>query len=147
MRLIRCAGLDPRKPRSIADQRRHRAHVPSVLRGLPLFMTLFAFVGIAVTSATMVIYGEAIPDPTVLLGRLGGGLAVVVSLAVGVAPNVPGFLQTAGWVDSLPEIFTSLYTYAWFGGFVLAGVVYWGLAWASGVAGIEPRPSDRDADP
>ena len=48
--------------------------------GLPLFMTLFAFIGVAVTSATVVIYGEAIPDPTVLAGRMGGGLAVVVSL-------------------------------------------------------------------
>jgi len=48
--------------------------------GLPLFMTLFAFIGVAVTSATVVIYGEAIPDPTVLAGRMGGGLTVALSL-------------------------------------------------------------------
>jgi NCS1 family nucleobase:cation symporter-1 len=48
--------------------------------GLPLFMTLFAFIGVAVTSATVVIFGEPIPDPTVLAGRMGGGLAVAVSL-------------------------------------------------------------------
>ena len=48
--------------------------------GLPATMTLFAFIGVAVTSATTVIYGEAIWDPTVLLGRMGGGLSVVVSL-------------------------------------------------------------------
>ncbi len=48
--------------------------------GLPLFMTLFAFIGVAVTSATVVIFGEAIPNPTVLAGRMGGGLGVVVSL-------------------------------------------------------------------
>jgi len=48
--------------------------------GLPFFMTLFAFIGVAVTSATVVIYGEAIPDPTVLAGRMGGGLGVMVSL-------------------------------------------------------------------
>jgi nucleobase:cation symporter-1, NCS1 family len=48
--------------------------------GLPLFMTLFAFIGVAVTSATVVIFGEAIPDPTVLAGRMGGGFAVVISL-------------------------------------------------------------------
>ncbi len=48
--------------------------------GLPTTMTLFAFIGVAVTSATVVIFGEAIWDPTVLLGRMGGGFAVVVSL-------------------------------------------------------------------
>jgi NCS1 family nucleobase:cation symporter-1 len=48
--------------------------------GLPFFMTMFSFIGVAVTSATVVIFGEAIPDPTALAGRMGGGLAVVVSL-------------------------------------------------------------------
>ena len=48
--------------------------------GLPTTMTLFAFIGVAVTSATTVIYGEAIWDPTVLLGRMGGGVTVVISL-------------------------------------------------------------------
>ncbi len=48
--------------------------------GLPATMTLFAFIGVAVTSATVTIFGEAIWDPTVLLGRMGGGLAVMLSL-------------------------------------------------------------------
>ncbi|MEC9073499.1 MAG: NCS1 family nucleobase:cation symporter-1, partial [Myxococcota bacterium] len=48
--------------------------------GLPTTMTLFAFIGVAVTSATVTIFGEAIWDPTVLLGKMGGGFAVVVSL-------------------------------------------------------------------
>jgi NCS1 family nucleobase:cation symporter-1 len=48
--------------------------------GLPTFMTLFAFIGVAVTSATVTIFGEAIPDPTELLGRMGGGVAVALSL-------------------------------------------------------------------
>jgi NCS1 family nucleobase:cation symporter-1 len=48
--------------------------------GLPTTMTLFAFIGVAVTSATITIFGEAIWDPTVLLGKMGGGFAVVVSL-------------------------------------------------------------------
>ena len=48
--------------------------------GLPTTMTLFAFIGVAVTSATTVIFGEAIWDPTVLLGRMGGGLTVAISL-------------------------------------------------------------------
>lgn len=48
--------------------------------GLPLFMGLFAFIGVAVTSATVVIYGEAIPNPVDLAGRMGGGMAVAISL-------------------------------------------------------------------
>jgi NCS1 family nucleobase:cation symporter-1 len=41
--------------------------------GLPTTMTLFAFIGVAVTGATVVIFGEPIADPTILLGRLGAG--------------------------------------------------------------------------
>ena len=208
--------------------------------GLPFFMTLFSFIGVAVTSATVAIFGEAIPDPTVLLGRLEGGVSVVLSLlalsiatlstnlaanvvspanalvnlapraftfksaalttaiigalmlpwkliessegyiftwlvgysallgpiggilladywllrrtqlnaddlyrrhgsyeytsgvnpkalfalAVGIAPNVPGFLATAGLIDGVAPLFANLYTYAWFTGFVLSGGLY-----------------------
>jgi NCS1 family nucleobase:cation symporter-1 len=47
---------------------------------LPLTMTLYSFVGIAVTSATMVIYGTAIWDPVQLLARFQSPVAVVISL-------------------------------------------------------------------
>lgn len=47
---------------------------------LPLTMTLYSFVGIAVTSATMVIYGSAIWDPVQLLSRFQSPVAVVISL-------------------------------------------------------------------
>ncbi len=50
------------------------------LIGLPTTMTLFSFIGIAVTSATIVIYGQAIWDPITLVGKLGSPVAVVVSL-------------------------------------------------------------------
>jgi len=208
--------------------------------GLPTFMTLFAFIGVAVTSATVVIFGEAVTDPTELLGRMGGGFAVVVSLlalsvatistniaanvvspanalinlsphhisfrlgalitagigfaifpwkliestegyiftwligysallgpiggiliadyyivrrtrlhlddlyrrkgrynylggfnpvalaalVIGVLPNVPGFLEAAGFVESVPGFFSAVYTYAWFVGFLLSGGLY-----------------------
>lgn len=52
------------------------------LIGLPTTMTLFSFIGIAVTSATIVIYGKAIWDPIALVGNLGSTTAVVVSLVV-----------------------------------------------------------------
>jgi nucleobase:cation symporter-1, NCS1 family len=48
--------------------------------GLPTTMTLFAFIGAAVTSATIVIYGKALWDPVDLLGRVGGLLVVIVSM-------------------------------------------------------------------
>jgi NCS1 family nucleobase:cation symporter-1 len=221
--------------------RSQRDQVVGQAIGLPTFMTLFAFIGVAVTSATVAIFGEAIADPVVLLGRMGGGAAVLVSLAalslatlstnlaanvvspanaiinlaperftfrlgalltaglglaifpwkliessqgyiftwligysallgpiggillvdyylvrrtqlelddlyrrgglyeyrhgynpralaaltLGVVPNVPGFLEAAGFVESVPAIFSSLYTYAWFVGLGLAGGLYW----------------------
>ncbi len=60
--------------------RSQRDQVIGQALGLPTTMTLFAFIGVAVTSATVTIFGEAIWDPTVLLGKMGGGLAVGVSL-------------------------------------------------------------------
>jgi NCS1 family nucleobase:cation symporter-1 len=48
--------------------------------GLPTTMTLFAFIGIAVTSATTVIFGETIWDPTKLIVKIGGTFSVCLSL-------------------------------------------------------------------
>jgi cytosine/uracil/thiamine/allantoin permease len=48
--------------------------------GLPLFMALFSFVGLAVTSATIVIFGQAITDPVQVLGRLKDPAAILISI-------------------------------------------------------------------
>jgi len=211
--------------------------------GLPPTMALFSFIGVAVTSATVVIFGKAIWDPVKLLGEMGGmsvvialfvlavatlttnlaanvvapangfaniapsrisfkmggyitaglGIAMfpwkllestqgyiftwligysallgpiagiliadyfvlrrteldveelfrkdgrysfhkgwnpvaLVALAVGVAPNVPGFLKAAGFVEQVPAFFTAVYTYAWFVGLILSGGLYWLLS-------------------
>ncbi len=48
--------------------------------GLPTTMTLYSFIGVAVTSATVVLFGEAIWDPVVVLSRLGQPLAVAVAM-------------------------------------------------------------------
>ncbi|MCB1883936.1 MAG: NCS1 family nucleobase:cation symporter-1 [Geminicoccaceae bacterium] len=56
-----------------------RDQVVGQVVGLPIPMALFAFIGVAVTSATVVIYGEAIWDPVELASRMGG-VGVVVSL-------------------------------------------------------------------
>jgi NCS1 family nucleobase:cation symporter-1 len=48
--------------------------------GLPAAMTLYSFIGVAVTSASVVIFGEAIWDPVVLLGKFNQ--PVVASIAL-----------------------------------------------------------------
>ena len=48
-----------------------RAQIRGQLYGLPTTMTLFSFIGVAVTSASVLLFGEAIWDPVVLLSRLG----------------------------------------------------------------------------
>src|SRR5215470_15295331 len=64
--------------------------------GLPATMTFYSFICIAVTSATMIIFGQAIWDPVKVLARLGNPWAVVLAmiallmatLNVNVAANV-----------------------------------------------------------
>jgi NCS1 family nucleobase:cation symporter-1 len=66
--------------------------------GLPLTMTLFSFIGVAVTSATVIIFGESIWDPIVLLARFENPVVVVVAmlalvvatLSTNIAANVVG---------------------------------------------------------
>jgi NCS1 family nucleobase:cation symporter-1 len=64
--------------------------------GLPATMTFYSFIGIAVTSATIIIFGEALWDPVKVLARLGNPFAVAIAmlglliatLNVNVAANV-----------------------------------------------------------
>ena len=57
-----------------------RAQVLGQLSGLPTTMTLFAFIGVAVTSATIIIFGEAIWDPVVLVRRFESHTVVFFSM-------------------------------------------------------------------
>ena len=64
--------------------------------GLPATMALYSFIGVAVTSATIVIYGHDIWDPIELLGTFHSKLAVTIAmvsiciatLATNIAANV-----------------------------------------------------------
>ncbi|MBT8060334.1 MAG: NCS1 family nucleobase:cation symporter-1 [Xanthomonadales bacterium] len=75
-----------------------RAQVVGQLSGLPTTMTLFAFIGVAVTSATVVIFGEAIWDPVVLVRRFEAPwlvffsmIAVIIAtISTNAAANVVG---------------------------------------------------------
>ena len=50
--------------------------------GLPATMTAFAFIGVAVTSATIVIFGEAIWDPVALIARIGSAPVIVFGAVI-----------------------------------------------------------------
>ena len=73
-----------------------KAQVNGQIIGLPPSMTLFAFIGVVVTSATFIIFGETIWDPVVLAGRFENKILVSVTmiaiaistLATNIAANI-----------------------------------------------------------
>jgi NCS1 family nucleobase:cation symporter-1 len=73
-----------------------RSQVLGQAIGLPATMTFYSFIGIAVTSATLIIFGQALWDPVAVLSRLGNPFAVILAmlallmatLNVNVAANV-----------------------------------------------------------
>ena len=69
--------------------RSQRDQVLGQALGLPLTMALYSFIGVAVTSATMMIYGKSIWDPVEVLSRFRNPL--VLSIGDGLAlPGDPG---------------------------------------------------------
>ncbi len=48
--------------------------------GLPTTMTLFCFIGVVVTGATIIVFGEAVWDPVELVARLGSPAVIVIAL-------------------------------------------------------------------
>jgi len=73
-----------------------KAQINGQAIGLPASMTLFSFIGVVVTSATVIIYGETIWDPLVLAGRFDSKLLVsfamiavaISTLATNIAANI-----------------------------------------------------------
>jgi nucleobase:cation symporter-1, NCS1 family len=73
-----------------------KAQVRGQSIGLPSSMTLFAFIGVVVTSATTIVYGNTIWDPVVLAGKFESKtlvslamIAVAIStLATNIAANI-----------------------------------------------------------
>ena len=76
--------------------RSQRDQVLGQALGLPLTMALYSFIGVAVTSATKVIYGELIWDPVEVLSRFRNPLVLLIAmvslclatLATNIAANV-----------------------------------------------------------
>ena len=136
-------------------------------------MTAFAFIGVAVTSATVIIYGEAIPNPVDLIKKFDATFVILfamivifvaqistnmaanvvspsndfsnlnpkrisfsngfnwhalIALFIAITPVVYGFLRAAttpGGQAENPNLFDTLYKYAWFVTFGIAFVVYY----------------------
>ena len=73
-----------------------KAQVNGQILGLPPSMTLFAFVGVVVTSATAIVFGTTIWDPVVLAGKFESKMLVSVAmlavalstLATNIAANI-----------------------------------------------------------
>ncbi|UPT71924.1 MAG: NCS1 family nucleobase:cation symporter-1 [Flavobacterium sp. JAD_PAG50586_2] len=57
----------------------------------------------------------------------GFNYKAIIALLIGIAPNVPGFFTTIKvfQADLFPNWLIGLYSYAWFVGFTLSGLVYW----------------------
>lgn len=54
----------------------------------------------------------------------GWNLYALLSFALAVLPNVPGFLYAGGFVENVPGYLRELYNYAWFVGALLGGGLY-----------------------
>jgi len=73
-----------------------KAQINGQMIGLPPSMTLFSFIGVVVTSATVIIYGETIWDPLVLAGKFDSKILVTIAmvavaistLATNIAANI-----------------------------------------------------------
>jgi NCS1 family nucleobase:cation symporter-1 len=102
-----------------------------------------------------------VPDLYRTTGRYKGtSRAAMIALVLGILPNVPGFLR-AGQIGIIigehpgvclldptwfPDFFASIYTYAWFVGFFLAGAIYYVLAKPrAGAKEKTPEPKEEPA--
>ena len=73
-----------------------KAQIRGQALGLPASMTMFAFIGVVVTSATTIVFGTTIWDPVVLAGKFdskllvsGAMIAIAIStLATNIAANI-----------------------------------------------------------
>jgi len=102
--------------------RSQRAQVWGQLLGLPTTMTLFAFIGVAVTSASVLIFGDVIWDPVQLLSRVQNpaleAVALVIVLLATLTTNVAA--NVVAPANSLANLWPSHISFA--RGGVIAGI-------------------------
>ena len=68
--------------------RSQRSQAVGQALGLPTTMTAFAFIGVAVTSATIVLFGVPVWDPVVLIAKIGGPATIVFGALVVLAAQL-----------------------------------------------------------
>jgi NCS1 family nucleobase:cation symporter-1 len=68
--------------------RSQRSQILGQALGLPTTMTAFAFIGVAVTSATIVVFGKAVWDPVELVARIGSPAVIVFGALVVLAAQI-----------------------------------------------------------
>jgi NCS1 family nucleobase:cation symporter-1 len=116
--------------------RSQREQMVGQVVALPTTMSVFAAMGVMITSATVIIYGESIWDPVQLVGRFSSPLvvaiamftAVVATLAVNIAANVVS--PANDFANAFPKLV----------GFKTGGLI-------TGVLGIAIMPWKLLADP
>src|SRR2546421_8282147 len=116
--------------------RSQREQIIGQVVALPTTMSVFAAMGVLITSATVIIYGESIWDPVQLVGRFTSPAivaismftAVVATLAVNIAANVVS--PANDFANAFPRIV----------GFKTGGLI-------TGVVGILIQPWKLLADP
>jgi nucleobase:cation symporter-1, NCS1 family len=116
--------------------RSQREQMVGQVVALPTTMTVFAAMGVLITSATVIIYGQAIWDPVQLVGRFQAPVvvaismftAVVATLAVNIAANVVS--PANDFANAFPRLI----------GFKTGGLI-------TGVIGILMQPWRLLADP
>lgn len=57
----------------------------------------------------------------------GVNAPAIIALVIGVLPNIPGFLKSAGFLTGEKNFFDAIYVYAWFTGVALSSIVYLAL--------------------
>ncbi len=62
--------------------RSQRSQMLGQALGLPTTMTAFAFIGVFVTAATMVVFGEAVWDPIALIARIGSVPVIIFGAVI-----------------------------------------------------------------
>jgi NCS1 family nucleobase:cation symporter-1 len=75
----------------------------------------------------------------------GWNTAALLAFALGVAPNIPGFLNAA-FPESFPNVgegFKLIYTYAWFVGIAISALVYGILMKGRAAAALDTAPQSR----
>ncbi|HYH08983.1 MAG TPA: NCS1 family nucleobase:cation symporter-1 [Thermoanaerobaculia bacterium] len=65
-----------------------RSQVTGQALGLPTTMTAFAFIGVAVTAATIVVFGKAVWDPVQLVAMIGSPAVIIFGALVVLAAQI-----------------------------------------------------------